>query len=47
MSIAWLISITSIIFPVIIDEYIGNQELKIYFNKFLKNFEVNFSDLIE
>lgn len=47
MSIAWLISITSIIFSVIIDEYIGNQELKIYLNKFLKNFEMNFSDLME
>ena len=47
MSIAWLISITSIVFPVILDEYIKNKEIKNCFNKFLKQFEINFNDLLK
>ena len=47
MSIAWLISITSIIFPIILDEYIKNKELKIKFKNFMKQFEINFIDLIK
>ena len=45
-SIAWLISITSIIFPVILNEYIKNNTLKDLFNNFMKHFEFNFKDLI-
>lgn len=46
-SVAWLISITTIIFPTLLNEYIKNKTLKIKYNEFTKTFEKNFKDLLD
>ena len=44
ISIAWLTSITIIIFPIIIEEYIKSEKIQERFNKFLKQFELTFGE---
>jgi len=45
-SIAWLISITTIVLPILIDEYIVDIELKNKYNEFMLNFVTHYKDLI-
>lgn len=48
MSVALLISITVIVFPILIDEYIkDNGDLNTRYNKFMKDFEEKFKDLLK
>ena len=47
MSIALLISITVIIFPILNEEYIKEKDLNVKYNIFIKNFEENFNDLLK
>lgn len=45
-SIAWLISITTIILPILIDEYIMDMDIKNKYNSFMDKFEINYRDLL-
>lgn len=45
-SVAYLISITIIAFPVIINEYLKNDNIKQQYDLFMENFEKSFKDLI-
>ncbi len=46
-SVAWLISITTIIFPILLNEYLKNKVLSEKYQEFLENFEKNFKDLLD
>lgn len=45
-SVAWVISITSSIFPILLNEYLKNRNLIGEYNKFLKKFEETFKDVL-
>ena len=45
-SVAYLISVTIIAFPVIINEYLKNDNIKQQYDLFMENFEKSFKDLI-
>ena len=46
ISIAWLISITTIAFKTILEDYLNDKELIKYYNNIIKRFEKYFKDLI-
>lgn len=45
-SVAWVMSITSSIFPILLKEYLKNKELTAKYNKFTKEFEETFKDVL-
>jgi len=45
-SVAWLISITATVFPIILNEYLKEDSLILEYKSFLEKFENNFKDLI-